>query len=198
MLRQDHMKVKELFRQFESTESNRERKAIADTAILELDIHSRLEEEIFYPSVRRISKGGEEIGELMSEAEEEHHVVDVLSQELMKMQPEDPEFAAKFKVMAENVEHHIEEEESQVLPQAEELGPDRLNELGAQMEQRRQQLLSANNGRASRARSASRTGTPTRTRASGAHRSRTGKPAAARSGSRSGSGSRTKGKSRSK
>jgi hypothetical protein len=192
MLREDHRKVKELFRQFRSTENARERKAIADTAILELDIHTRLEEEIFYPTVRRMSRGEDEVEEMMNEAEEEHHVVDVLSQELLKMQPDEPEFAAKFTVLSENVEHHIEEEESLMLPQAEELGTDTLERLGAQMEQRKQQLLTAGNGR-----SPSRAGA-TRTRSSGAHRSRSGKPAAARSGSRSGGSARSRGKSRSK
>jgi hypothetical protein len=196
MLRQDHMKVKELFRQFESTEDTRERKAIADAVLLELDIHTRLEEEIFYPTVRRMGRDDQETEEMMEEAEEEHHVADLLSQELMKMQPDDPEFAAKFTVLSENVKHHIEEEESQMLPQAEELGPDRLTQLGAEMEQRKQQLMTAGDGSRSRARSASRSGSSGRTRSSGARRTRTGKPAAARSGSRSGSGSRSRSKTR--
>jgi hypothetical protein len=193
------MRVKELFRMFEATEDPKERKSIVDTALLELDIHTRLEEEIFYPMVRKTGRGDEEIEELMNEAEEEHHVADVLSQELMKMQPEDPEFAAKFTVLAESVKHHIEEEESEMLPEAEEMGPERLQQLGQQMEQRKQELMTASNGRSRTAsRSSSRSSSSTRTRSSGAHRSRTGKPAASRSGSRSGSGSRSRGKSRSK
>jgi hypothetical protein len=206
------MKVKELFRQFDSTDSSKERKAIADTAIVELDIHSRIEEEIFYPAVRRMRSSDEQTEEMMNEAEEEHHVVDLLSQELTKMQADDPEFAAKFTVLAENVKHHIEEEESEMLPQADQLGPDTLQRLGSDMEKRRQELQTSGNGRTrspARTRSATRkaaTTTRTRgsttsrkatgTRASSARRTPTGKPAKSRSGSQSGSGSRSRGKSR--
>ena len=179
ILREDHRKVKELFRLFENTKDPQEQKAIAHNAILELDIHSRLEEEIFYPAVRRMGGREDEVEEMMDEAEEEHHVVELLSRELMGMQPENPDFAAKFTVLSENVKHHIEEEESEMLPQADQLDPQKLEELGAQMQQRKQQLLTATAGQTKRpaARSASRSGS-TRTRASGAHRSRTGKPAA--------------------
>lgn len=145
MLREDHRKVKELFRKFEATEDHKEQKAIADTVILELDVHARLEEEIFYPAVRKMS---DDVEELMNEAEEEHHVVEEIMKELMQMKPDDPMFAAKFKVMSENVEHHIDEEESMMLPKAAELGRGTMEDLGARMEKRKQQLLSgATNGR---------------------------------------------------
>src|SRR3990172_5692257 len=140
MLRKDHRKVKELFRKFESTEDTQEKKAIADTTILELDIHARLEEEIYYPAVRKMS---DDIDEIMNEAEEEHHVVEELMKELLQMKPDDPMFSAKFTVMSENVEHHIEEEESEMLPKAAELGRGTMEDLGRRMEQRRQELMSA-------------------------------------------------------
>ena len=140
MLREDHRKVKELFRKFESTEDTQEKKAIADTAILELDIHARLEEEIYYPAVRKMSS---DIDEIMNEAEEEHHVVEELMKELLQMKADDPMFSAKFTVMSENVEHHIDEEESEMLPKAAELGRGTMEELGRRMEQRKQELTSA-------------------------------------------------------
>ncbi|HET9476805.1 MAG TPA: hemerythrin domain-containing protein [Dehalococcoidia bacterium] len=140
MLREDHRKVKELFRKFESTEDTQEKKAIADTAILELDIHARLEEEIYYPAVRKMS---DDIDEIMNEAEEEHHVVEELMKELLQMKADDPMFTAKFTVMSENVEHHIDEEESEMLPKAAELGRETMEDLGSRMEQRKQELMSA-------------------------------------------------------
>ena len=188
MLREDHRKVKELFRKFEQTENTNERKAIVESALTELDIHTRLEEEIFYPAVRKEVRE-EDTEELMNEAEEEHHVVDVLAQEIMKLQPDDPEYAAKFTVLYENVEHHIEEEESEMLPKADELGPERMQELGMQMQERKQALMTSGNGRSStRSRSTS-------TRSRSARRTKTGQPARSRSGSASGS---SKSKSRSK
>ena len=140
MLREDHRNVKELFRKFESTEDTQEKKAIADTAILELDIHARLEEEIYYPAVRKMSS---DIDEIMNEAEEEHHVVEELMKELLQMKADDPMFSAKFTVMSENVEHHIDEEESEMLPKAAELGRGTMEDLGKRMEQRKQELMSA-------------------------------------------------------
>ena len=115
MLKEDHNKVKDLFEQFESAEG-RERSQIAATAIQELEIHAALEEKLIYPAIR------EEIDEddMMNEAVEEHHVVHVLIKELKKLKPNDPKFQAKFKVLGELVKHHIEEEEDEILPKAEE------------------------------------------------------------------------------
>lgn len=143
LLREDHRKVKELFRKFEATEDTQAKKAIADTAILELDIHARLEEEIFYPAVRKMS---DDVEEIMNEAEEEHHVVEELMKELLQMKADDPMFTAKFTVMSENVEHHIDEEESEMLPKAAELGRGTMEELGSLMEKRKQELMSGAGG----------------------------------------------------
>jgi hypothetical protein len=197
MLRQDHNKVKQLFQRFEQTESTSERRAIVESALVELEVHTRLEEEIFYPAVRKARQNAETV-EMMDEAEEEHHVVDVLAREIMNLKPDDPAYSAKFTVLSENVKHHIEEEESEMLPQAEELGPERLEELGTQMEQRKQALMTAGNGRGSSSRSGAASRSPSSrggTRSRSAAKTRTGAPARGRSGSDSGSG---KSKSRSR
>ena len=115
MLKEDHAKVKELFEQFESAEG-RERGQIAATAIQELEVHAALEEKLIYPAIRAEIDDDD----MMNEAEEEHHVVHVLIKELTKLKPSDPKFQAKFTVLGEVVKHHIEEEESEVLPKAEE------------------------------------------------------------------------------
>jgi hemerythrin-like domain-containing protein len=108
-----------------------------------LKVHTALEEEVFYPAAR------EEIDEeeKIDEALEEHHVAKLLIAELSKMKPSDERFDAKFKVLAESVKHHIEEEESEMLPEVEgELDTDR---LGEKMAQRKQALEVRMNGASS-------------------------------------------------
>ena len=137
LLKDDHEKVKGLFRQFEKARSEDKKKQLADEIMMELEVHSKIEEEIFYPAVRE--KVGED--ELVAEAVEEHHVVDVLMQEIKQLEPSDERFEAKMTVLIENVEHHIEEEEEEMLPDAKKkLGKD-VEALGDQMEQRKQQLM---------------------------------------------------------
>lgn len=115
MLKEDHKKVKGLFEEFESAEG-KEQADIAATAIMELEVHADLEEKLIYPAIR------EQIDEdeLMNEAVEEHHLVHVLIKELKKLKAKDEVFQAKFKVLGELVKHHIEEEEGEILPKAQE------------------------------------------------------------------------------
>ena len=174
MLRDDHKKVKDLFKQFEETEDARSKGAIVQEALKELTIHAQLEEEIFYPAVCQ-EAGIEE--DKMDEADEEHHVAKVLIAELQKMRPTSSHFDAKFTVLAENVKHHIDEEESEILPKAAELGMGRMDELGMEMERRKMQLMK--NGMR-------RTSATSRGRSTSASR-----PRATTVGSRNGSTSRT-------
>ena len=104
-------------------------------ALLELKIHAALEEEIFYARVRRnVGK------DTMNEADEEHHVAKLLIAELETMDGSESHYDAKFTVLAENVRHHIKEEEGEMLPKAQSLKID-FDELGRQMLARRQDLL---------------------------------------------------------
>ena len=136
MLKEDHEKVKKLFDRFESTSGRRTKQNAARDAIMELDVHADLEEGIFYPAMREAAEGREDM-QLMLEAEEEHHVVHLLIAELKSMSDEDERFDAKFTVLAENVRHHIEEEESEMLPKAQELDAELLAELGQRMAERK-------------------------------------------------------------
>lgn len=145
LLRDDHQKVKELFKEFENAGDATTRKRIADTVIRELEVHTMIEEEFFYPVVRR-QQG--DTSEMMNEATEEHHVADLLIAELRDMPASNKQFAAKFTVLAENVKHHIQEEESEMLPKAAELGGDRLGPLGEQMERRKMELMAEPQARA--------------------------------------------------
>ena len=179
MLREDHRKVRELFRQFEEADNNAMKKAIGDTILVELNVHSVIEEEVFYPAVRRQGKGVE----MVRRAEEEHHTVDGLINELTKMDPSDKAFDAKFHVLIENVKSHIDEEEAEMLPHAAEVGMARLERLGEQMAERKQALMRTPNG-------SSASGTRSKT-TSGMRTRRTTASGTRRKSSTSGTGART-------
>ena len=134
MLREDHRKVKQLFEQFELATDAASKKEIAQTALKELKVHAALEEELFYPAVRREIDEEEKIDEAL----EEHHVAKLLIAELSRMKPTDEHFDAKFKVLAESVKHHIEEEEGEVIPKVE--GQIDTDGLGEKMAERKQTL----------------------------------------------------------
>jgi hypothetical protein len=135
MLKRDHDTVKDLFDQFENSDSRPERHKIAMKALLELEVHTILESEIFYPAIRPQLDH-----DVMNEADEEHHVARVLMDELEKMKGNEEHYDAKFKVLAESVRHHIKEEESEMLPKARDLSID-FDALGARMMERKQELL---------------------------------------------------------
>jgi len=134
MLREDHRKVKELFEEFEHTEQSQAKEQIVKATVQELEVHAALEEEMFYPGAE------EQIDEKESidEAREEHHVVKLLLGELKKMNAENERYDAKYKVLAESVKHHIDEEESVLFPKLE--GKLNAEGLGTEMEARKQQL----------------------------------------------------------
>jgi hemerythrin superfamily protein len=137
LVRQDHQRVRSLFDQFQRAVASRQKKEIAEQTVMELEVHAKLEEHIFYPAVRQM--GG--LDPTMNEAEEEHHAAKLLALEVARMDPENPYFAAKYHVLKEMVLHHMQEEESQVLPRAQELGEERLAQLGEEMERRRLEFL---------------------------------------------------------
>ena len=135
ILKKDHDTVKSLFDEFEKAETSAARKKFIDQALTELKMHAILEEEIFYPTVRR------QVGnKVMNEADEEHHVAKVLIAELDHAGDRNGHRDAKFTVLAENVRHHIKEEEDEMLPKAKELNID-FEQLGQRMLERKQQLL---------------------------------------------------------
>lgn len=139
MLRDDHKKVKALFKEFEDAEDARTKKRIVDEACRELEVHTQLEEEVFYPALRR--DGADD--DMMDEADEEHRVAKTLIEELKVMTPSDEYYDAKFTVLAENVKHHIDEEESEMLPKAAGAGMARMRALGEKMARRKEELLAA-------------------------------------------------------
>jgi hemerythrin superfamily protein len=137
LLKDDHEKVKGLFDKFENAKSDSAKKNAARKAIMELKVHAAIEEEIFYPACDT-ALDSEEGHDILLEAEEEHHVVHLLIAELDAMADDDEHFDAKFTVLAENVRHHIEEEEKEMLPKAEKaVDSDMMSELGQKMAERK-------------------------------------------------------------
>jgi hemerythrin-like domain-containing protein len=143
LLKEDHQKVRALFRKFEAAgeRAYQTKKGLYEDIKSELDIHAQIEEQIFYPAVRDMrSKEG---GDLVAEAVEEHTIVKRLLSELEDVTPQDEEFDAKMKVLMENVEHHADEEEKEMFPEAKRvLGADRLEELGLELEEMKESLKS--------------------------------------------------------
>jgi hemerythrin superfamily protein len=141
LIKADHRKVEQLFREFEEAgdRAYKTKQQLVEQIIRELEVHATVEEEIYYPAVE--AKARKDGKELVAEAVEEHHVVKVLLGELGAMSSEDETFDAKVTVLIENVRHHVEEEEEELLPQSEKLlGDDELTRLGEGMAARKRQL----------------------------------------------------------
>lgn len=136
LLQADHERVKGILTQLsESTDRGiKKRTELLAKLEMEISIHTRLEEEILYPAYRKA--GGKEQEIMYHEAKEEHRTVDSLVLPDLKVtDPSTPEFAGRVKVVKELLEHHIEEEETEMFPQAKKLlGKATLEELGVQME----------------------------------------------------------------
>ena len=141
LLEEDHRKMKKLLSELESTTERgvKTREELFATVEDELTVHETIEEEIFYPALKEHPK----TKEIALEAYEEHHVVDMVMAEIEDVPYDDETWGAKFKVMKENIEHHIEEEENEMFKQARQVfEEDELESLGEQMRLRKEQLSS--------------------------------------------------------
>jgi len=134
LLKSDHDRVKKLLEEGDSTTERgvKTRTELFQTLKKEMMVHERIEEEIFYPALKQHPKAKE----IVLEGYEEHHVVDEIMGELEKTDVSDEKWGAKFKVMKENIEHHIEEEEGDMFIKARQiLSAEELTDLGARMQE---------------------------------------------------------------
>ena len=141
LLTKDHAAVKALFKKYEAAADSAEqtKQSLFDNIQAELDVHAAIEEQIFYPAVQEGRSA--EVKDMVLEALEEHKVVKTLLEEIAALTPVDDEFDAKMKVLQENVEHHADEEETEMFPEArKQLSEEIRNELGARMETRKEEL----------------------------------------------------------
>lgn len=142
LLKADHEKVKKLLTQLESTTERgvKTREELLSKIEHELLIHTQLEEKIFYPAYK--AAGGKEEATMDAEAREEHRAVeDLVLPDLKATDPSKITFSGRAKVLKELLEHHIEEEEDELFPQAKKLLSAKvLNELGSAMQALRAEL----------------------------------------------------------
>ena len=136
LLKKQHREVEKLFGHALKSEDAKERKALADEIREKLEVHTALEEKIFYPAYREAAQTQKAQARVL-EAYEEHHVVKLVLAELPRVDYSAENFTAKMTVLKELIEHHVEEEEEEMFPDAEKrIAADRLEELGAEMARR--------------------------------------------------------------
>jgi hemerythrin-like domain-containing protein len=141
MLTLEHREVKAMFEQYEqlSDRAKATKKKLADQICTALKLHAQIEEEIFYPAVREASKDLEDI---VDESVVEHASAKDLIEQLEEMDPDDELYDAKVKVLGEQIDHHVEEEEKEMFPKVKKLGLD-LAALGQEMAGRKDELAAS-------------------------------------------------------
>ena len=140
LLKADHAAVKKLFAQEEKATNHDEKKQkIFDQIKDALTVHATIEEEIFYPAVKKARS--EHVKDEVREGYEEHKQIKALLAQIADTTPADETWDMKVKVLKEDVEHHVKDEETEMFPDARKfLGEKRLMELGTELEARKQYL----------------------------------------------------------
>lgn len=139
LLKTDHQHFKKLLKDGESTteRAKKSRRDILNTLTSDITVHEAIEENVFYPALRPHA----EAHDLVLESFQEHHVADGIIKELHEVTTDDEQWGAKFKVLKENLEHHISEEENKLFPIARGvLRSEELTALGASMRELRTEL----------------------------------------------------------
>jgi hemerythrin superfamily protein len=144
MIRFDHSHVMVTFHQYTNDKRPSVKKALAETICDALEIHATLEEEIFYPVMRALAADQK----VMEKSEPEHMEMRRLIHELRNTDPRDSRHDELLFELMRDVQHHVADEETVLLPEAEQrLGKDRLSELGTQMTKRRLELVTPKAGK---------------------------------------------------
>jgi hemerythrin superfamily protein len=135
LLKADHRRVSDLFAQYEKARSPAKKKALVATICMELGIHAKAEEEIFYPAVKAALKDKE----MVPEAIVEHASLKELIAQVEGKEPDGELFDAKIKVLSEYTKHHVKEEETEMFPKARKTTLD-MKALGARIAARKDEL----------------------------------------------------------
>jgi hemerythrin-like domain-containing protein len=152
ILKGDHTRVRQLLKRLENTtdRTTTQRKDLLSEIENEVKVHTTVEEEIFYPAFKEAVRSKPH-RELYFEAIEEHHVVDLVMPEIKSTDTASDQFGAKTKVLKDLIEHHAEEEETEMFTKARKvMGSDELVGLGKQIQSRKQDLQSGLLTRAAR------------------------------------------------
>jgi hemerythrin superfamily protein len=145
LLKADHKKVAGILEKLDSTTERgvKTREELFSQLKTELDVHARIEETIFYPAL----EAAKETRDITLEAFEEHRLVKQLLNELDKMSKDQEEWTAKFTVLKENVEHHVEDEEGEMFPKARKvLSEEQAETLGTRLEEAKKEQMKATAG----------------------------------------------------
>ena len=145
LLKKDHREVAAMFEEYEQLEAEAEKLALFNKIALALKVHTRIEEEIFYPEER-----GDIEDDMLDEAYVEHDGAKKLIAEIEAMKPSEQYYDAKVKVLGEYITHHVKEEEQPggLFAQAKK-GDEDLNEMGERMKARKEELMAQMGGKPS-------------------------------------------------
>lgn len=142
LLKEDHKKVSEIFEKLEPTTERalKTREDLFSKLESELEVHTSIEEQIFYPALKQAA----ETRDIVLEAFEEHRIVKDLLKQLASTPKDTEEWTAKLTVLKENVEHHVEEEEGEMFKNAKKvLTDEEAEDLGARMQAAKTKLSAA-------------------------------------------------------
>lgn len=137
MIRLDHTHALATFHQYKTTSKPGIKQGLVNTTCLALEVHAQLEEEIFYPALRAVTSNNE----VLQKSEPEHAQMRRLIAELRSMEPEHPRYDDTYMELMRDVLHHVADEETILLPEAERLLHDQLGDLGVKMMKRRLELV---------------------------------------------------------
>ena len=143
MLKKQHQEVEKLFEAFENAKSAGPRRKIFEQIADALAVHATIEERHFYPAVKK-----KQTEDILLESVEEHLAIKRVIADLLAMEEDDENFDAKVKVLQEDVDHHVEEEQDVLFPKVEKLfDEEALEAIGEEMEDTQAELISAGNPR---------------------------------------------------
>lgn len=137
LIQADHRKVESLFSEIESTDSAKKLQTLFNQLYTDLNVHAKAEELTFYPTMLNYEGTEDQV----AEAEEEHTEAKELLEELKSLSPTSSEFKAKIRELKEAVQHHVEEEESEIFATiSEKVGKEELKELAKEFQEAKSKL----------------------------------------------------------
>jgi hemerythrin superfamily protein len=137
LLKEDHNKVDRLFQKVKADTEGEKHKELFEQIKQELEVHTHIEETIFYPRLKQEP----ELEDIVLEGIEEHHQAKIFLRELANLKDDSEKFEPKLKVLMEDITHHVQEEEGEMFPDVEKiLGVAELEQLGAQMQEEKQKF----------------------------------------------------------
>lgn len=137
MLKKQHQEVAKMFKEFEGAKSAPARRKLFEQIADALAVHAAIEERHFYPAVKE-----DQTEDILLESVEEHLEIKRVIADLLAMEPDDENFDAKVKVLQENVDHHVEEEQDELFPKVEKLiDAETLEAIGEAMEETQAELI---------------------------------------------------------